>query len=82
MLVLVKWVIRGISHLINQDGWCAKTSEGCSRLNHLVDVEVLGGLSCVLSLLEEVHNLIKFNQLWVVFVWFDYYNENLLQWCL
>jgi hypothetical protein len=30
------------------------------NLKHLVDVKVLLGLSCVFSLLEVVHNLIKF----------------------
>lgn len=33
------------------------------NLTHLVDVEVLLGLSCVFPLLEIVHNLIKFNQM-------------------
>jgi hypothetical protein len=30
------------------------------NLKHLMDVEVLLGLSCILLLLELVHNLIKF----------------------
>jgi hypothetical protein len=39
-----------------------------ANLDHLLDVEMILGLSCVFPLLEAMHNVIKFSQLWDVCV--------------
>jgi hypothetical protein len=40
-----------------------KKTKGYCKLGSLDDMEMFIGLSCVLSLLEEMNSLIKFNQL-------------------
>lgn len=44
--------------------------EATTNLHLLVDVKIMLGLSCILSLLEAVHLLIKFSQLWNL-LWVD-----------
>jgi hypothetical protein len=62
LLPLPKW--RNITHLIFKYGLDALTNvKAIANLEHLMNIKVLLGFSCVLMLLEIMHNFIKFSQM-------------------
>jgi hypothetical protein len=69
MLALANQMMEKYHTLSLKMGLDASTyAKDVSNLEHLVDVEVLLGLSCVFPLLKALHNHIKFSQMLDVFL--------------
>ncbi len=69
MLAPTKWVMEDLCTLLLEMGLDTPTkAKIVFNLEHPMDVEIFLGLWCVFLLLEVMHNFIKLNYMWDIFV--------------